>query len=306
MHRNMKPRRCGEGSQCFINRRVPRVARRNLVIVRAGNASLHPGWLSGPEERTWDVIVSYFGDDPTIYREDDVVRVDSKGPKWPPLKALLLDQPELIDRYDLIWFPDDDLEMTKNDINRFFEICHAENLQLAQPSLTLGSPVTHPLVINNTRSSIRFTNFVEVMAPCFSAECLRRVVSTFNATQSGWGIDWLWPKLVPNPDTGIAIVDEVSIRHTRPLGGPNYDAMRKKGLSPQVELDEFNRVNAVTKTQIEIHRIKLRSGKAREIKGLTPFFASFLVMGYMDALIHSPARWPLFIQIAKLIKSPFR
>ena len=250
--------------------------------------------------------MSYFGDDPMIYREGDIVRIDSKGPKWPPLKALLLDQPDLMDRYEFIWFPDDDLEMTKTDVNRFFEICHAEKLQLAQPSLTLGSPVTHPLVLNNTRSRIRYTNFVEVMAPCFSAECLRRVVSTFNATQSGWGIDWLWPRLVPDPDTGIAIIDDVMIRHTRPLGGPNYDAMRKKGLSPEVELNEFSQANEVEKTQIEIHRVKLRSGQTRDIRGLSPFFVSFLVLGYMNALIYSPARWPLFIQIAKLIKSPFR
>jgi len=35
--------------------------RRNLVIVRAGNSSLHPEWLKGDGARNWDIVVNYFG-----------------------------------------------------------------------------------------------------------------------------------------------------------------------------------------------------------------------------------------------------
>ncbi len=114
-------------------------------------------------------MVNYFGDDPDIYREEDVVRIDSKSPKWPPLQALMTQHPEWLDRYGYLMFPDDDLEMSKADINRFFEVCEENKLELAQPALTVGSPVTHPLLIQNTASKLRFTNFVEVMAPCFSS-----------------------------------------------------------------------------------------------------------------------------------------
>ena len=55
--------------------------RKNLVIVRAGDSSLHEEWLQGEGERNWDLIVNYFGDDPQRYRKDDVQRIDSKGPK---------------------------------------------------------------------------------------------------------------------------------------------------------------------------------------------------------------------------------
>jgi len=209
----------------------PAGRRRYLVIVRAGDSSLHLGWLAGQASRNWDLVVSYFGNDPDIYRDEEIVRIDGKGPKWPPLQKLLLEHPEYLELYEYIWCPDDDLEMSKQDINRFFEICTRYKLELAQPSLTPNSPMTHPLLINNTASHIRFTNFVEVMAPCFSAECLRRVLPTFSGTQSGWGIDWLWPRMVSNRETGIAIVDDVVIRHTRPLGGPNYDAMRVPGVN---------------------------------------------------------------------------
>lgn len=282
------------------------MARRNLVIVRAGNKSLHPKWLGGPEPRNWDLVISYFGDDPDIYRVDDVVRIDSKGPKWTPLQALVMQHPQYLDMYDYIWFPDDDLEMKKQDMNRFFDICREHRLELAQPALTVNSPVTHPLVFENTLSRIRFTNFVEVMAPCFSIACLQRVLPTFNCTQSGWGIDWLWPRIVDNPNSGVAIVDDVVIRHTRPLGGPNYDEMRKRGLSPSKELEDFFEAQNITSTQIEIHRVLLRSGKMREVKGRSPFFLMLLGFGYFHALVASPARWPLLVQIGRLTKRHFR
>lgn len=282
------------------------MARRNLVIVRAGNKSLHPEWLSGPEPRNWDLVVSYFGDDPDIYRVDDVVRIDSKGPKWTPLQALVMQHPEYFEMYDYIWFPDDDLEMKKRDMNRFFDICREHQLELAQPALTANSPVTHPLVFRNSLSRIRFTNFVEVMAPCFSSACLRRVLPTFSCTLSGWGIDWLWPRIVDNPKSGVAIVDDVVIRHTRPLGGPNYDEMRKRGLSPSKELEDFFEAQNITSTQIKIHSVLLRSGKMKEVKGRSAFFLMLLGFGYFPALVASPARWPLLVQIGRLTKRHFR
>ncbi len=278
--------------------------KRNLVIVRAGNKSLHPSWLDSPGLRNWDLVVSYFGDDPNIYRGNDVVRIDSKGPKWPPLKALLLDYPRFLTDYDYIWLPDDDLAMTCADMNRFFDICREHKLELAQPSLTPDSPVTHPLVINNTQSLIRFTNFVEVMAPCFSTACLRRALPTFDATESGWGIDWLWPRIVAQPDTAIAIVDEVVIRHTRPLGGPNYDAMRARGVSPAQELASFRKAHEVIKIRIEIHRVLRRSGRLENVNGRSLSFAAFLGRGYFRALITSPARWQLLLRAAGLMNRP--
>ena len=56
-----------------FKRRSPR---RMLVVLRAGDMSLHTGWLQGapPESRTWDLHLSYFGDhsDPFPNRPADV------------------------------------------------------------------------------------------------------------------------------------------------------------------------------------------------------------------------------------------
>ncbi len=270
--------------------------RRNLVIVRAGDSSLHPGWLAGQGSRNWDLVVSYFGKDPDIYCGDDVVRIDSTGPKWRPLQQLLLEHPEYFERYEYIWLPDDDLEMSKQDMNRFFDICSEYKLELAQPSLTTDSPMTHPLLINNTASYLRFSNFVEVMAPCFSAACLKRVLPTFSGTQSGWGIDWVWPRMVLNRETGIAVVDDVVIRHTRPLGGPNYDAMRAKGQSPRDELMAFQEHEGIDQTRIEFHKVAWRSGRVAPEHPQSLSFRLKLLLGHTRALAASPYREKLLRQ----------
>ena len=153
--------------------------RQNLVIVRAGDTSLHPGWLEGPgaEARTWDIIVNYFGNDPDKYRVGDVVRIDSKGPKWPALYELIRDHAELIGGYERVWLPDDDLRCACGDVNRLFEIFEREKLELAQPSLRPESYVSHMVTVHNPRFHLHYTNFIEVMAPCFTRDSLENTVA---------------------------------------------------------------------------------------------------------------------------------
>ena len=55
---------------------------RCLVIVRAGDQSLHPQWTSDPSSRNWDLIVSYFGNDPARFRGAGENRIDDKGQKY--------------------------------------------------------------------------------------------------------------------------------------------------------------------------------------------------------------------------------
>ena len=282
----------------------PFEGRRNLVIVRAGDSSLHPDWLAGEGERNWDIIVSYFGKDPERHRADDIVRIDDVGPKWPPLQSLLLNHGELLDRYDYIWLPDDDLAMAKQDMNRFFDICRSHDFELAQPSLSADSPMNHPLLIHNRSTSLRYSNFVEVMAPCFRVDFLRRVIPTFSATLSGWGIDWLWPRHVHNKVTGIAIVDDVVIRHTRPLGGPNYDAMRASGHTPFGEWMALMEKEGVPSCRIEFHQVKWRTGSGGPRHPANLIFRARLLYGYASGFVRSPYRRLLMIQSLGRFRQP--
>ncbi len=264
-------------------------SRRNLVIVRAGDNSLHTGWLQGDEPRSWDIVVNYYGEDPQRYRQDDVERIDSKGPKWPALQELIAQTPRFVENYDFIWLPDDDLETSKAQINLLFEIMRTRRLQVAQPALTWPSYFGHITTLQNHKFQLRYTNYVEVMAPCFSADVLARALPLFNQNLSGWGLDFIWPKFVQHPAGEIAIIDAVAVRHTRPVGGPNYKALRDRGVSPWDELRLFCKANDIDEEPIisTISAVR-RDGRTLDAVARPRLFTAILLLGYLPALWHTP------------------
>jgi hypothetical protein len=135
-----------------------------------------------------------------------------------------------------VWLADDDIGCTQSDVNRLFDICRQYRLQLAQPALTPDSYISHVLTLRNRSFTLRFSNFVEAMAPCFSMEFLQKAWPTFSEVQSGWGLDSLWPRLLPDWKS-IAIVDAVAVRHTRPVGGPNYPYLAERGINAYDEMN---------------------------------------------------------------------
>jgi GR25 family glycosyltransferase involved in LPS biosynthesis len=196
--------------------------RRNLVVVRAGDASLHPGWLRG-QARDFDVFVSYYGATPDRHRADADYYESRPGPKWPGIAALLAEHPCLFERYDAVWFPDDDLLADASSLNRLFAFFCAFRLNLAQPALTRDSYFTWSTLLQQPGCHVRYNGFVEVMAPLFSREALRVCAPTFSQSRSGWGLDWVWPTLCRRAGLGrIGIVDATPVRHTRPVGGELY------------------------------------------------------------------------------------
>jgi len=105
---------------------------------------------------------------------------------------------------------------------------------LAQPALTLDSYLSHGITLFNSSFIVRFTNFVEIMAPVFSRDFLVKCAGTFGDNLSGYGLDSLWPTWITEP-RAIGIIDSCLIKHTRPVGGPNYKALQAAGTSTHEE-----------------------------------------------------------------------
>lgn len=195
---------------------------RNLVVLRAGDRSLHGQWIAGAP-RDFDLFVSYYGNEPDRYRADTPLWEARKGPKWPCIGDLLQAQPELLERYDTFWFPDDDLAVDTATINRMFALFRGLALALAQPALTPESFHGHPMLLQRPGHVLRRTGFVEVMAPIFEREALRACLPSFGRSRSGWGLDFVWPRLVgAEGRAAMAILDATPVWHTRPLGGELY------------------------------------------------------------------------------------
>jgi hypothetical protein len=262
--------------------------RKNLVIVRAGDSSLHEEWLQGEGERNWDLIVNYFGDDPQRYRKDDVRRIDSKGPKWPALHDLVQKLGEDAFGYDYVWLPDDDLRTTKDGINSLFDIAAKHGLTLSQPALTRDSHLGHLITLRNRSFHLRFTNFVEIMAPCFSRDFLKQALPSFNENLSGWGLDMLWPTKIADW-TRIAIVDAVTVCHTRPLGGPNYRHLAETGKTSEQEAQEL-----VNKYRLSAERPYIRGGIDTAGRRLSIYDSTArdlfdsIIMGYLPEVGQHP------------------
>ncbi len=208
--------------------------KRFLVIVRAGDASLHPGWTRSPATRTWDLVVSYFGNDPARYRNDFDRRIDDKGQKWQGLHALLT-RTDFWRDYDYVWLPDDDLAADEATVNRLFALMDGLDLEIAQPTLDWNSHYGIPMTLHWPGFSVRLTNFVEIMAPCFSRKLLATALPTFSESLAGWGFDFIWPRLLGDGIQRAAMLDDVTVTHTRAVGGPTYDRLKAMGIEPATE-----------------------------------------------------------------------
>ncbi len=224
----------------FVNVLNVNNSRKNLIVVRAGENSLHPEWISEPSLRNFDIFVSYYGKSPGTFSSNADYYEAAAGLKYPALFALCQSKPDLLFEYDACWFPDDDLSASTITISRMFDLFHKYKLWLAQPALKPGSYFTYPGVIRNPNTKLRFTGFVEIMCPIFQRDVLETLVHTFSLTASGWGLDLLWQHLLGYPDDRIAVLDQTPVVHTRPVGGGVfYKNCAKMGVFPQSDLERI-------------------------------------------------------------------
>jgi hypothetical protein len=204
--------------------------RKNLVIVRAGSNSLHRRWLELPHaERGYDLVVSYYDEEAFSAFEatEGVSAILVKGGKWDGLFQTLagLD----IEAYDYFWLPDDDIDAAAADVNAIFDLCRSNGLAVAQPALTRESYFSHFIFSQCPGFRLRFTNYVEIMAPCLGRDILLRALPFFRDTMSGFGLDYIWCRWPESGAFRAAILDTVAVHHTRPVGKVLKSAIAASG-----------------------------------------------------------------------------
>ena len=243
------------------------MSRSNLLIVRAGDESLHPRWLAGGD-RNWDLIVSYYGDrdDPRGVEPSDVEIVKQKGPKWPILGDFVTREMDRLAGYEYVGFPDDDLDCDAASWNLLFDICKEYKVDLAQPALSRDSEDwTWQITLQVPGSKVRFTRFVEVMAPIFSLSALKKCYPTFMESLAGWGLDFVWPLLLRGSTFGI--IDGATIRHTRPCQGTAFckkESVLKNSLYDGMNSEEATQTDLALRSK---YGWKKGKGTTRKILG---------------------------------------
>lgn len=189
---------------------------KNLVISTVSNTSLHHLWTPS---HNYDSFLIYY-DEGTGYKGQSTFYQRAKGYKYHLIKDAVENLPNLFE-YDYIWLPDDDIATNSEDICSLFEYMEEYKLHLAQPSIMgyYGVDIT----LHQKGSKIRFTNWVEIMCPCFSLKALLECKQSFKENNCGWAIERIWNRLLGHPKNKIAIIDDVIVIHTRPvLTGDTY------------------------------------------------------------------------------------
>lgn len=187
---------------------------KNCVISAVGKNSLHKMWVG--ENSDFDLHLITYDDSLDMFRKDARNVCHIKGYKLKVIYKYLMVNMRLIDSYDYFFFPDDDIMMDATTINALFDAMRHYNLRIAQPALCM-SYFTWSHTLKNRYCKLRYTNFVEMMVPCFSREALQKVLFTFNENETGWGTETHWPLLINATNHDMAIIDEVNVVHTRPI-----------------------------------------------------------------------------------------
>lgn len=215
-----------------------RAPRRFLVFLQCGPQSRHREWFRD-EERTWDLLVNYYdhrGYDPEI---GDYVFFQP-GTKFTAIDFFWREYRNLLEQYEYILFLDDDISIGTGDLNRLFEICCANGLDLAQMSLSSDSQCIWKAFFNRPGRAVRHVSGVEIMMPVYSRNALRKTGDCFALSVSGFGLDLLSAgKVLNNNKSNIAVIDEVVARHEKPIdqsAGGFYTYLRSNHINAKAEL----------------------------------------------------------------------
>jgi hypothetical protein len=162
--------------------------------------------------------------------------------KWPGIVRNL----EYLPAYQAYCFLDDDIAVDTWTMDRLFRAGLAAGLDCWQASLTCWSHAGWPHTVSQAGGpQPRPVHFVEIMMPIFSAAGLAKCRATFARTESGWGIDFVWPILLGREHMGI--FDDLRVTHTRPV---NSHAWRlSNGKTPRQEALEVMREYGISGPQ---------------------------------------------------------
>lgn len=214
--------------------------KKNAVFVPVGKDSLHRQLLKGDADFDLHLLI-YDGSYNKFCNDSDFVACDA-GYKMDMTYRYLHRHPELFEKYEYFFLLDDDIVISTEDVNRLFSVMREYQLKIAQPSLVMSyytykHTAFHPFYI------LRYTNFVEMMMPCFSRDALKAVLPTFEQKIRWCGIEMHWPVLVGSNHKDMAIVDAVSAKHTRPVQSWNSlsqlqqeNYLKKHNLSWSIEM----------------------------------------------------------------------
>ncbi len=209
---------------------------KNLIILTTNGSADGLDNILTPD-RNYDIAVidyeSILGNSPAHKCDVEYVYEPEGGFKFINIKKFLDANKKIMDAYDRFWLIDWDLEIEKSSINKLFMMSYEFGFDLCQPALSEDSHISWIITKRVYDSKARITDFVEIMCPMFSKSSLKSVIWTFDLCYSGWGLDFLWRKILDNKTIGI--IDDVVITHPKPISSHTWILPNSKTASQEFD-----------------------------------------------------------------------
>lgn len=203
---------------------------KNLIISSVGDNSFHKSWMGD----NIDLMLYYYGNNEEKikeYKKDSKYFFSKKiNSKYDILQQIIVDNFSIINKYEYIWLPDDDLDISYNNLCKMFAIMKKYDLWIAQPSV-IGN-INIEATAQNKQYDMRYTNLIEIMGPAFKLNIFLYLSKTFGITKSMWGVENFWSILLGCPDDKLAIIDCISMNHTKQSTEAGYNRF---GINPYLE-----------------------------------------------------------------------
>jgi len=197
---------------------------RILIYIPVGDNCEALKWIqsiSEIEDFSISVFLVHYGSDldfPKKFAKHNIRVISDNSPsKFEKFFKHVKNNEITLEDFDLFWIADDDIRISRLDFINFIDRFQNYNLEIAQPGC-LGFAMGNQIVRRDLRYDIRFSNYVDGMAPLFSRYALSLCLPTFQGCESGRGIDHVWAALLKNPKKRIGIIDSSLMFHLNPSG----------------------------------------------------------------------------------------
>lgn len=172
------------------------------------------------------------------YHQNVDFSAEATGYKFQLMKKLLSGGPFSpdLDKYAWVWALDEDVDFTKTDLKRLFELADTSDALLGLPTFTeldgagKNKKLNYPMQTPQDGCSYRYTPVVEVIFPFMRPAVLTALFQECNHCihqKSVWGLDRIWcswsARLFEwNPSHACALIDETPVLHR------NFKTLRGK------------------------------------------------------------------------------
>ena len=260
--------------------------KRNLIILRCGKNSLHRKWID--INANFDLFLLPYENFIAKTEKNCTLFPLMPGQKWPAISKFIRENIDLVSNYDFIMLPDDDLLITVLKLNKLFNQLNIDKPALSQPSLSYKSYYSHFITVKFPGLYARETSFVEIMTPIFHIEALTSLLWTFSLNSSGWGLEPLWFKVINSTNfskckSKLIIYDNISLTHTRKVGGQN------RGIGIKDKGPDFERNQLFKKWNLrlifKIYSVKINSKIIENkiwVRETDPEFSDIIFKAYIS------------------------